>query len=236
VEGSLLLDLLYGARVTFVTDDRVAQREAQLAVAERLREEGRRVYLAPTASDADKELHAVAYVDAAVELLEQCLEMDVDPVAIVVSTLDTTHAGLLLGLRASGSSIGLRAISPNEPGIFPDRSIEAEVSRVANAAAGLLGLETRLEPEEVDTSTDQVGAAYGAVTAEANAAIALFARTEALALDPVYTAKAAAGLVDLVRRGTWRAADEVVFWHTGGLPALFAYADRLDLTSPEGQG
>ncbi|HUG37053.1 MAG TPA: pyridoxal-phosphate dependent enzyme, partial [Candidatus Limnocylindrales bacterium] len=184
------------------------------------------------ASDADKALHAVAYADAASELLEQCEELGVAPAAVVVSTLDTTHAGLLLGLRASGAAMGLHAISPNEPAIFSDRSIEEEVARVANGAADLLGLDVRLDASDVDTSTEHVGAGYGAVTGAANAAIGLFAATEALALDPVYTAKAAAALVADCREARWGRDDVVVFWHTGGLPALFAYADRLGLTAP----
>jgi D-cysteine desulfhydrase len=227
IEGSLLLDLLYGARVTFVDDDRAAQIRTQLAIADGLRASGRSVYLAPTASDADKALHAVAYADAAAELLQQCADSSVSPAAIVVSTLDTTHAGLLLGLRASGSEVAVHAISPNERSIFTDRTIEDEVARIAGEAAALLDLDERVTASDVDTSTAYVGSAYGAVTAEANAAISLFARTEALALDPVYTAKAAAALIEMVRLGRWGPDREVVFWHTGGLPALFAYADRL---------
>ena len=232
IEGSLLLDLLYGARVTFVDDDRGAQIGAQLALADRLRAEGHAVYLAPTASDADKALHAVAYADAAAEMLEQSEELGIAPSAIVVSTLDTTHAGLLLGLRASGSGVALHAISPNERAIFPDHSIEEEVARVATEAAALLGLGVRLGASDVDTSTEHVGSGYGAVTEPANAAIRLFAETEALALDPVYTAKAAAALVAGCRAGRWGRDDVVVFWHTGGLPALFAYADLLGLPVP----
>jgi 1-aminocyclopropane-1-carboxylate deaminase/D-cysteine desulfhydrase-like pyridoxal-dependent ACC family enzyme len=229
VEGSLLLDLLYGAAVTFVEDDREAQIGAQLALAEALSREGRRVYLAPTASDADKALHAVAYADAATELLEQCRQAGVAPSAVVVSTLDTTHAGLLLGLRASGSSAALLAISPNERSIFPDRTIEQEVADLAERAGRIVGLARQVDPGEVDTRTDWVGPAYGAVTPEATSAIRRFASTEALALDPVYTGKAAAALVDLVAAGTWASSEAVVFWHTGGLPGLFAYSDLLGL-------
>lgn len=229
IEGSLLLDVLYGAHVSFVEADRDRQREHQLQVGAWLERSGRRVYYAPTASDTDKALHAVAYASAAVEALEQLRALGISPSAIYVSTLDTTHAGLLLGLRAAGSSIPLHAISPNERAIFPDRTIEEEVARVATEAARALGLAIGFTPGDVDTDTSHVGAGYGAVTDAGVDAIRLFAATEGLMLDPVYTAKAAAGMLARIRDGRHGPDEDVVFWHTGGVPALFAYSDELGI-------
>jgi 1-aminocyclopropane-1-carboxylate deaminase/D-cysteine desulfhydrase-like pyridoxal-dependent ACC family enzyme len=146
---------------------------------------------------------------------------------VYVSSLDTTHAGLLLGTRAGGSRAVVRAISPNERTIFPDRTIEEEVARLAQEAAALLDLPVRISPIDVSTSTRHVGERYGALTADAVEALQLFARTEALVLDPVYSAKAAAALLADIREGLLGSGDTVVFWHTGGMPALFAYADEI---------
>ncbi len=230
IEGSLLLDLLYGAHVSFVDEDRGLQRQRQRALGERLTGQGRRVYYAPTASDADKPLHAVAYAHAAAEALGQLRSQDIRPSAIYVCTLDTTHAGLLLGLRAAGSDIALHAVSPNERAIFPDRTIEVEVARLATQAAQALSLDLDFADTDVDTDTDHVGREYGAVTPEGVEAIRLFAVTEGLLLDPVYTAKAAAAMTDRIRAGAHTPDEDVLFWHTGGVPALFAYSDALGVT------
>lgn len=226
-QGSLLLDVLYGARIHLLGDDRDAQTRMLVELADELTSAGRVVYKAPQASVADKPLHAAAYAAGALELLDQLADLGVSPAALYVSSLDTTHAGLLLGLRASGAGFPLLAISPNEPAIFPDHTIEEEVADVATDAATLLGSTMRFAPSDVDASTDYVGAAYGDMTPAAVEAMKLFARTEALMLDPVYSAKAAAALIDDVRDGRYGPDETIVFWHTGGLPAVFAYADEL---------
>jgi 1-aminocyclopropane-1-carboxylate deaminase/D-cysteine desulfhydrase-like pyridoxal-dependent ACC family enzyme len=227
LQGSLLLDHLYGARIEFVDDDRVEQVRRLTELAERLEREGEVVYRAPQASEADKPLHAAAYAGAAVEMLAQAVAVGIEPTHVYVSSLDTTHAGLLLGLRSAGSRMALRAISPNERAIFADRTIEEEVARLTAAASRLLGLTVSISADEIDTSAAHVGTRYGDVTADGLAAMRLFARTEAIVLDPVYTAKAAAALIADVESGALTQTDTVIFWHTGGMPAVFAYADAL---------
>lgn len=228
-QGSVLLDLLYGASVEFVGDDRTAQIRALDSVATDLENRGRTVYRAPQASEADKPLHAVAYVEAAIEMLEQAGAAGITPSHIYVSTLDTTHAGLALGLHSLGSSTVIQAISPNEAGVFHDRSIASEVSDVANATAQLLEIESTISPGDLSISVDYVGQAYGVPTPDGLEALRLFARHEGVILDPVYTAKAAAALIDHISNGQLEEESTVVFWHTGGTPALFAYAAELDL-------
>jgi 1-aminocyclopropane-1-carboxylate deaminase/D-cysteine desulfhydrase-like pyridoxal-dependent ACC family enzyme len=227
LQGSLLLDHLYGAAVHFVGDDRVLQTRRLNELAEELERAGTVVYRAPQASDADKALHAAAYVSGAVEMLDQAAAAGVELSHLYVCSLDTTHAGILVGCRASGSNVVVRAISPNERAIFPDRTIEEEVSRLAGEAAALLDLPINVDAGEVSTSAEHVGECYGALTAEGVEALGLFARTEGIVLDPVYSAKAAAALVADVRSGALTADDDVAFWHTGGVPALFAYADEI---------
>jgi 1-aminocyclopropane-1-carboxylate deaminase/D-cysteine desulfhydrase-like pyridoxal-dependent ACC family enzyme len=226
-QGSLLLDYLYGANIHLVGDDRAEQTRRLNELAEGLETAGAVVYRAPQASEADKPLHAAAYVSGALELLDQAAAAGIGLTHVYVSSLDTTHAGLLLGARSSGSDVSVRAISPNERAIFADRTIEEEVARLAVAAAELLGLPVRVAAVDVATSTAFVGERYGALTVEAVEALQLFARTEAVVLDPVYSAKAAAALVADIRAGLLGPDDHVVFWHTGGMPALFAYADEV---------
>jgi 1-aminocyclopropane-1-carboxylate deaminase/D-cysteine desulfhydrase-like pyridoxal-dependent ACC family enzyme len=160
-------------------------------------------------------------------MLAQAVAVGIEPTHVYVSSLDTTHAGLLLGLRSAGSRMALRAISPNERAIFADRTIEEEVARLTAAASRLLGLTVSISADEIDTSAAHVGTRYGDVTADGLAAMRLFARTEAIVLDPVYTAKAAAALIADVESGSLTQTDTVIFWHTGGMPAVFAYADAL---------
>ena len=145
---SLLLDHLYGATIELVGDDRAAQIDRLTNVPTHSNARGAVVYRAPQASEVDKPLHAAAYAGAAVEMLEQAPATGIDPTHVYCSSLDTTHAGLLLGLRAAGSTIELRAISPNERAIFADRTIEDEVARLVTAAGHLLGLAVSITAAE----------------------------------------------------------------------------------------
>lgn len=227
IQGSLLLDHLYGATVDIIGDDRALQIKRLNELADHLEAGGACVYRAPQASEADKPLHALAYADAALELIDQAADLESPPTHLYVSSLDTTHAGLLLGLRAAQSTVVLRAISPNESEIFADRTIADEVARIASAGADLLGVPIAVEATEVSTCTAYVGDRYGAVTTAGLDAIRRFAQTEAIVLDPVYSAKAAAALIADVESGELGTDDVVVFWHTGGLPGVFAYAPAI---------
>jgi 1-aminocyclopropane-1-carboxylate deaminase/D-cysteine desulfhydrase-like pyridoxal-dependent ACC family enzyme len=105
--------------------------------------------------------------------------------------------------------------------------VPADLAEVANQAAALLGLPHRLTPADIDIREDQVGPAYGAVTPGGKEALLLLARTEGVLLDPVYTGKAMAGLIGDVRGGRVEPGSSLVFVHTGGTPAVFAYRDEL---------
>src|SRR5207248_7608750 len=132
-----------------------------------------------------------------------------------------------LGLKELGYPAILRGVSALTGAVDPALPIPASMARIANDAAERLKLATRLEASEIQNSLDYVGPGYGVVTPEALEALRLVARTEGILLDPVYTAKAMGGLIDHIRRGLIPADQRVVFLHTGGLPALFAYADQL---------
>jgi 1-aminocyclopropane-1-carboxylate deaminase/D-cysteine desulfhydrase-like pyridoxal-dependent ACC family enzyme len=129
-----------------------------------------------------------------------------------------------LGKRALGSAIGIVGITPAD--WEPD--IPRLITTYLNHASARLNLPIEVNPEEVANSNTYVGAGYGRVTAEGVEMIKLMARTEGIFLDPVYTSKACAALADHVRKGRLTSDDTVVFIHTGGTPALFAYRDDLD--------
>lgn len=227
VQGSLLLDYLYGAKVHLIHDDRDLQTRSLVELAETLEAAGDVVYRAPQASEVDKPLHALAYVAAGLELVDQTAKAGFEPTHVYASSLDTTHAGLLLGLRAAAPGVKLCVISPNESAIFADRTIAEEVARLATACAVLLEVPMTVEPASVDTCTGFVGERYGAITQGGLEAMRLFARLEAIVLDPVYSAKAAAAMIDDIRSGVLGTDDIVVFVHTGGIPAVFAYAAEI---------
>ena len=196
-------------------------------MADELAAAGEVVYAAPQASEDDKVLHAAAYVSGAVELLDQAAAAGVSLSHLYVSSLDTTHAGLLLGLRASGSTSSCgrsRPTSGRSSPIARSSRRSRGWSRVRPSCSTSRCASARVD---VETSTSHVGERYGVLTTDGVEALRLFARTEAIVLDPVYSAKAAAALIADVRSGVLDPGDTVVFWHTGGLPALFAYADAI---------
>ncbi len=134
-----------------------------------------------------------------------------------------TPAGLTLGMRLLGRATQVVGISP----VRWRESRSVDIARIATASARLLGVALELAPEEINCSEDYIGPRYGVVTAESREALKLVAQTEGIFLDPVYTSKAMAGLIDHIRKGQIGQGENVVFVHTGGTPALFAYAEDL---------
>lgn len=237
VQGGLLLDLLLGAHVEIVdSEDWVAHGRRIRERAETLRGQGRKVEILRVGNEESLGLSACGYVEAAVELIEQLQEQQIGFDQLWVCSADTTQAGLALALKHLGYPAVLRGVSPLPGAVDPSRTIPAAIARIANEAAELLGIATRLEPSEIHNTLDYVGPDYGMATPEALEAMRLMARCEGILLDPVYTSKAMAGLIDHIRRGLIPAEQRVVFLHTGGLPALFAYADHLGLRVDDGAG
>jgi 1-aminocyclopropane-1-carboxylate deaminase/D-cysteine desulfhydrase-like pyridoxal-dependent ACC family enzyme len=166
----------------------------------------------------------------ALELDEQCETLGVAPTRLWLAATGPTHSGLLLGTRLLDWSCPVTGVTPIE---WTNAAIEELVSGTANAAARLLDQDTRFAPADVHTLHDYVGPGYAVPSADGLAAMRLAARTDAILLDPVYTGKAMAALIDHVRQGRLTAADTVIFVHTGGLPATFAYRDAILAVSQE---
>lgn len=216
VSGNLLLDHLLGAEIVWsgrVERDKVLQDTFQNAWAA-----GRRPYLIPYGGS--NPTGAAAYAFAMQEMLQQ---VDPQPDWVVfASSSGGTQAGLVLGARLFGYTGKVLGISVDETSTV----LQQRVAVLAEATADLLGENLAFTPQEILVNAGYLGGGYGVLGDPEREAIRMFARSEGLMLDPVYTGRAAAGLVDLVRKNYFSAGQSILFWHTGGAPALFA--DRYD--------
>jgi 1-aminocyclopropane-1-carboxylate deaminase/D-cysteine desulfhydrase-like pyridoxal-dependent ACC family enzyme len=166
---------------------------------------------------------AVAYLLCTLEIVEQLAELGLEATDLYMASGNKGHAGLILGRKLLGKP-SLRTVAISQR--FGADRVPGALSGATDALR-VLGWEVALRPEDVESYDDFVGHAYGAPTAAGLAAMQLAARTEGLLLDPVYTAKAMAGLIEHARRGRIGSDSTVVFIHTGGLPAMFAFKDEI---------
>jgi L-cysteate sulfo-lyase len=221
--GNVLLDRLHGATVERRPGGSNMQAEME-AVAERLRQQGRRPYVMPGGGSTP--LGAIGYANAALELVQQSAEQGLRIDALVHATGSAgTQAGLVAGLQALNSPMRLLGIGVRAP----REKQESMVYDLACRTWALLGVRGELPRASVEANCDYVGGGYGVPTPGMVEAVTLLARTEGLLLDPVYSGKGMAGLIDLVRKGHFRAGQNVVFLHTGGSVALFGYPTAFDL-------
>jgi 1-aminocyclopropane-1-carboxylate deaminase/D-cysteine desulfhydrase-like pyridoxal-dependent ACC family enzyme len=186
-----------------------------------LRAAGRRPYVWD--HDHGQPFAAISYLLCLAEVLEQVRARGLEPTCVYVAAAGPTGAGLVLGKAVLGLPWSVRLIAP----IRWPWDTKQDMADVASQAATKLDLPHRLTRDDVDLRDDFVGSAYGAVTPEGWEAMQLLATTEGILLDPVYTAKAMAGLIHDSRQRRVGPNDTVVFIHTGGLPAVFAYRDDL---------
>ena len=222
--GNVLLDHLHGA----TTEKRPGGGDLNAEiekVADRLRADGRKVYTIP--GGGSNPTGALGYVNCAFEMLAQVNDRALRIDHIVHATGSAgTQAGLITGLKAMNARIPLLGIGVRAP--KPKQ--EENVFTLACATAEKLGCPGVVQREDVVANTDYVGDGYGIPTQGGLAAIRMFAELEGILLDPVYSAKGAAGLIDLVRKGHFKTGERVVFLHTGGSAALFGYDAAFDFT------
>lgn len=219
--GNLLLIKMLGAQIYWTGPDRRGERLEEIA--SQLQADGRQPYLIPYGGS--NAVGATGYVLAMQEMSEQLGGLKVDRV-VFASSSGGTQAGMVVGARATGFDgqiVGI-GIDKGEAGDDPYR---IHLAKLANATAAHVGLEMEFSPDDFVVNEDYLGAGYGVVGELEREAIRLAARLEGLILDPVYTGRALGGLTDMIRRGVIRPDETVLFWHTGGTPALFAYADAL---------
>lgn len=210
--ANLLLDELFGAKIVAVPDrkdrDRILQETFDNAAAE-----GKNPYLVPYGGSSPT--GAVGYAFAMEELMKQNVNADW---ILFGTSSGGTHAGLVLGQRVFGFTGNVLGISIDES----EEWLKTHVSKLASDASEKMGKRIEFPPTDVLANANYCGAGYGVLTDAEREAVQLFAKYEGLLLDPVYTGRAAAGMIDLIRRGFFRKDETVLFWHTGGQPALFA--------------
>lgn len=209
--GNLLLDQLFNAKLIWTSHqerDQTLQQTYQKAW-----ELGQRPYLIPYGGS--NTTGATAYVLAMKELLDQNYQPDW---IIFASSSGGTQAGLVTGARLFGFKGKVLGISVDET----EADLQARVASLASATADALGEKVNFLPQDILVNADYLGGGYGVMGTPEIEAIRLFARQEGLLLDPVYTGHAAAGLIDLIRKGFFKQEETVLFWHTGGTPALFS--------------
>lgn len=222
--GNVFLDRLFGANLhehPAGTDFDAAMQE----VAEEVRSKGGKPYIIP--GGASDKIGALGYVNCAFELLSQANDQGLVIDHLITATGSAgTQAGLIVGLKAMNSNVPLLGIGVSAA----QAAQEEKVFELAVETADYIGASGVVQREDVVANCDYVGDGYGIPTESMNEAIIMLARTEGLLFDPVYSGKGLAGMIDLIRRGEYSKSQNIVFLHTGGSVALFAYADQLDLT------
>jgi len=220
ITGNLLLDHLLGAQVVW-SGDRSREEVMEEIVAE-ARAAGRRPYAMPLGGSTP--LGAAGYALAMLELKSQMGKDGLSFDRIVfASSSGGTHAGLVVGAQLTDYQGEVLGISVDEE----LASLRATVARLATQTAELVGQPHSHEPGHISANANYLGAGYAIMGQPEREAIELFAQTEGILLDPVYTGRAAAGMLDLIRRGAIGKDEAVLFWHTGGTPALWAYTEQL---------
>lgn len=221
MQGNLFLDYLFGADVEIVDIPFGSELEDfKIQFAEKLKDEGMKPYV--ITGPHSTALAAVAFVWCVSEIYEQQAELGIDADWIYTSSVGGTQAGLVLGTKTLNMKLKPYGCSP----VHWDGKID-RIRDAANSAASILNLETKVNDTDILNTDDYIGEAYGYPTPESVSALKLVANTEGIILDPVYTGKAMACLIDHINEGRLDSNDTVIFLHTGGTPALFAYNEEL---------
>ena len=217
--ANLLLDQLFGAEVVTIKDralrDQTLQQTYDTAVMD-----GREPYLVTYGGSSPT--GALGYAFAMKEFMEQGVHADW---VVFGTSSGGTHAGLVLGQRVFSYEGKVLGISIDEP----EDWLKTRVSSLASDASEKIGKRIDFTRADVLANEDYCRAGYGVLTDAERESVKLFARLEGLLLDPVYTGRAAAGMIDLIRKGFFKRDETILFWHTGGGPALFAekYMNRI---------
>jgi D-cysteine desulfhydrase family pyridoxal phosphate-dependent enzyme len=234
-DGNVLLDVILDADIRMLQAEkgRIVKAAQAMEVLDEagkeVRGQGLKPYLVPVGGslvrgDMDKPLGAISYVAGFAELLEQMRSGGTEPDYVIHATgSGGTQAGLAVGARAMTAGCRVIGISVSDPkGPFSD-----DVLEIARAADDALGLGLDILPDDITVFDEYLGEGYGVVDRAVAEVIRLVFQTEGIVLDPVYTAKAMIGLIDLIKTGFFKPTDKVVFIHTGGTPALFPNREKI---------
>jgi D-cysteine desulfhydrase family pyridoxal phosphate-dependent enzyme len=216
ITGNLLLDQLLGVEIVW-TEGKDPEQMLE-ATFNQAWEAGRRPYLIPYGGS--NATGASAYVAAISELVEQGMKFDR---IVFASSSGGTQAGMIVGAKALEIATRITGISVDKP----SDKLQQIVLDLAHQISELLRLNLEFQTDEVDVDDRYLGGGYAVMGEIEREAIELFASTEGILLDPVYTGRAAGGMIDRIRKGEFGPEERILFWHTGGTPALFAYAEEL---------
>jgi D-cysteine desulfhydrase family pyridoxal phosphate-dependent enzyme len=214
--GNILLDRIVNAELVW-TEEHEPEQMLQETYAE-LESEGRKPYLIPYGGS--NYLGVFAYVEAMKELILQLPDLNR---IVFASSSGGTQAGLCLGAQLynfKGKITGI-SVDPSAP------ALRKKVCEIANITASRMGSEIRIQEKQIEVVDAFLGGGYGIVGDLERDAIQTFGRHEGILLDPVYTGRAAGGMIELIKSGIISSKERVLFWHTGGTPSLFAYAAEL---------
>lgn len=225
--GNLLLDSMLGATMHFCAPH--ASRDIEMKkLGQSLSAEGASPYIIP--GGGANRIGGLGYAHAAVELLAQAKEMSIEIGHVVLaSSSGSSQGGLIAGFKVQSSDVQVIGIDVDVPG----PAVAQQVAAIARGTCELLGFDVEDEAELVQVVDGYGGNGYGYPTDKMIEACHLMATLEGIILDPVYSGKAMAGLIDLIRRGELRSDRAVVFIHTGGLPGVFAYPSLFPRVAPE---
>jgi D-cysteine desulfhydrase family pyridoxal phosphate-dependent enzyme len=221
-QGNLLLDQLFACHIHWTGSNRKGEDIARIFA--QLQDIGKKPYIVPYGGS--NELGAMSFIDAVAELEQQHKGTEFSHV-IFASSSGGTHAGLILGKQIHNKTFELVGINIDKEtnSALP---FDQQITQLVNSTAKIIGLDYSFSKDQLILNSDYIGAGYGIVGPQENEAITLTAKLEGILLDPVYTARAMSALIHLIRSGKIEKSDKVLFWHTGGAPSLFAYADDLD--------
>lgn len=217
-QGNLLLDYLLGTDVKFIEIDQDVETEKE-RLAEEYRAKGHKPFVIKHPDLAG----GFGYLFCLLELVEQCRQLGIEPTHLVHSSSTPTQVGFVVGAKALGLNWHILGVSPSQRAVNAPKHI-AELS---NMVAKQLELPLSFTPDEIHFTLEFIGEGYGIPTKEGIETLLLVARTEGLLLEPIYTGKAFAAIVDMANKGQLTNEHTVIFVHTGGLPALFAYQPVL---------
>jgi 1-aminocyclopropane-1-carboxylate deaminase/D-cysteine desulfhydrase-like pyridoxal-dependent ACC family enzyme len=217
VQGNLLVDYLLGAEVHFVPDA-PAQRARLDALAAALRSAGKRPYILNDDPMFDM-ASALAYIECTIESLEAMRSLGLAPTHLYMSSSGKGQAGLELAKRLLHADFAICGVTATD-----EFDVAARTAEIANRTAAEVGFSVRVSPAEITNFADQVGPGYGIATAAGDEAVRLFAETEGIVLDPIYSGKCAAAMIAHIRAGRFKPDDALLFVHTGGNPAIFSHS------------
>jgi len=227
--GNLLLNRIFGATIHYC--DRKDRDNRLLQVADELSAAGKKPYIIPLGGSND--IGSVGYVSAMLELTIQLENMSVTPDTIVfASSSGGTQAGLVLGAKITGFSGDVLGMSIDQVDTGPD-PFPPLLARITNSTAERIGTDIRMTDSDFSLNYEYLEAGYAMPGELEFSAIRDLSLLEGILLGPVYTARAMGGLLDMIQKGDLNKEKTVLFWHTGGTPELFAWAEQCQNLSEE---